>query len=119
MNVLTTIYLSGKYTSLHYQQQSVKGTPLRSDRVINTLKKNIFKNLVFLFSTCVWHRSISCGTLICFVSVGNSFKTCIISVDLGKAFKRLSLFHRYIPIKPSCHIDKRHIMVPQNKFQYT
>ena len=50
----------------------------------NTLKNNFSKTCTFLLSTCVGHSSLSCGTLICILSVGNSFKTCIISVDLGK-----------------------------------
>ena len=36
--------------------------------------------------------------LLCLLSVGNSFKTCIISVGLGRALQRFSLFNRYIPI---------------------
>jgi len=39
----------------------------------------------------------SCGTLKCLLSVGNSFKTWMISVDLRKAL-RFSLFNRCIPI---------------------
>jgi len=49
----------------------------------------------------VWraYHSISWYLNTCIIlSIGNSFKTCIISVDLGKAFKRFSLFNRYIPI---------------------
>ena len=30
---------------------------------------------------------MSCGTLLCMLSVGNSFKTSIISVDLGRRYK--------------------------------
>jgi len=40
----------------------------------------------------------SCGTLICLLSAGNSFKTCIISVDLGKALQGFDPSNRYIPI---------------------
>jgi len=47
---------------------------------------------------CVGHSSLACGTLICLFAVGNSFKTCVISVDLGKAFEHVSLFNRYILI---------------------
>ena len=39
--------------------------------------------------------------LICLLSVGNSFKTCITSVDIGKAFNQ---------------IDRGHIKVPQISF---
>jgi len=56
-----------------------------------------FENLFFLVDA-IWHSSLSCGTLICLLSVGNSFKTCIISVDLGKALQHFSLFNRYNPI---------------------
>jgi len=43
-----------------------------------------------LLSACEGHK--------CLLSVSNSFKTCIISVDLGKAFKCFFHFNRYIPI---------------------
>jgi len=72
----------------------LKGTPLRSGRVTH-LKRNFLKTCFFLLSTCVGHSSLPCGTLIDLLSVVNSFKTCIISVDLGKAFKCFSLFNRY------------------------
>ena len=75
---------------------NTKGTPLRS--ACDTPKKYFFENLFFLLSTCVGHNSLSCGTLICLLSVGNSFKTCIITVDLYKALQCFSLFNRYIPI---------------------
>jgi len=59
----------------------------------------IFENLLLFFLlTCVGHNSLSGGTLICLLLVGNSFKTCMISVDLEKALQRFSLFNRYIPI---------------------
>ena len=63
----------------------VKGTPF----VFSTLKKKFFKNLVFFIfvDVCI---SLFCGTLICLLPFGNSFKTCIISVDLGKAFPILN-----------------------------
>jgi len=71
----------------------LKGTPLRYRRE-NHLKRKYLKTLVVLLSACVWH----CGPLICILSVGNSFKICIISVDLGKTLVTLFLFNRYIPI---------------------
>jgi len=54
------------------------------------------KTCFFLLSTCIGHNSLSCGMLIklCLLSVGNSFKTGIISVDL----RRFSLFNIYISI---------------------
>jgi len=52
----------------------------------NTLKKKFFENLFFSCCLhCIGHSSLSCGTLVCLLLVGNLFKTCIISVDLGKA----------------------------------
>jgi len=72
-----------------------KETPLRSGSGY-ILTKTILENLFFLLSTCVGHSSLSCGTFICILSVGKSFKTCTISVDIGKAFERISLCNRYI-----------------------
>ena len=65
----------------------------------NTLKIFFFENFFLLLSTCMSKQSILWYlNFICLLSVGNSFKTFIMSVDLGKAFKRFSLFNRYIPI---------------------
>jgi len=64
--------------------KSLKRTPLRSGRATH-LKRNF--SFVFLLSMCIGYKRLSCGTLICLFLVGNSFKTCIISVDLGKAFQ--------------------------------
>jgi len=61
----------------------LKETPLRSGRVTR-LKRKFSKTCFFLLLTCEGHGSLSCGTLICLLSIGNLFKTCIISVDLGK-----------------------------------
>ena len=72
-----------------------KGTPLRSGRV-----KNLQKPCFVLLSTCVRHSSLSCGTLICILSVGNVFITGItcIPVDLGNAQVMIFLSNRNIPI---------------------
>jgi len=65
---------------------SDKGTQQRSGPVTH-LKRKLSKTGFFLLSMCVGHNSLSCGTIIyVFLSIGNSFKTCIITVDLGKAF---------------------------------
>ena len=56
---------------------------------------------------CVGHSSLSCGTLICLSLVGNSFKTCIISIDLGKALVMLFPVQQiHSNFKPSCQIDR-------------
>jgi len=69
----------------------IKGTLLRSGRVTH-FKRNFSKTCCFfLLLTCVWQRSLFCGTLIYLLSIGNSFKTCYTSVDLGKAL--VALFH--------------------------
>jgi len=65
----------------------VKLTPVRSDR--NKLKNKFSKTCFFLLSTCVGRNNLFCGTFTCLLSVGNSFKTCIISVYLGKALETL------------------------------
>ena len=97
-----------------YYINTLKGTPLRSDRV--THQKKIIRN-PFLLLTCVGHSSQSCGTLICFLSVGNSLKTCIISVDLGKALVTLFPVQQvHSNFKLSCQIDKGHIKVQSNPF---
>ena len=70
---------------LHCLEKIVKGT-------------NVFKNLFFSCCGCVGHSSLSCGNLICVLSICKSFKTCILSDDYGKALQRFSLFNRYIPI---------------------
>jgi len=64
----------------------------------NKLRKKNCDTYFFLLSTCVGYNSVSCGILVCLLSVGNSFKTCIITVDLRKGWQRFSLFNRYIPI---------------------
>jgi len=78
-------------------KQCVKGTPLWSGRVTHLKGKNQ-KPVFFLLLTCVVIAVLPCCTLICLLSVGNLFKTCIISVEQGKTFKRFSLFNRYISI---------------------
>jgi len=75
--------------------RSVKGTPLRS-ALVTHLKRRSSKTYIVLLSTHVRHSNLSCGTLICLLSDGNSFKTCIISVDLGNASVILFSFNRYI-----------------------
>ena len=75
------------------------------------------KTFFFFLSTCVWHNRLSCGTLICLLSVGNSFKTSVISVELGKNVS--NAFHVqqiHSNFKPSCQIDRKHFKVLQNKF---
>jgi len=65
---------------------------------------------------CVGHSSLSCGTLICLLSLGNSFKTCTISVDLGKAIVTLFLVQQiHFNFKPSCQIDRKYIKAPQKR----
>ena len=59
----------------------IKGSLLRSGRVTH-FKRTFSKTYLSCFRD-EGHSSLSCGTLICFLSVGNSFKTGIISVDLG------------------------------------
>jgi len=51
--------------------------------------------------------------LVCLLLIGNLFKTCIISVDLGKALVMLVPVQQIRSI-PSCQIDRGHIKVPQN-----
>jgi len=65
--------------------RNLKGALISSGRVTH-LKRMFTKTCCFfLFSTYVGHGSLSCGTLICLLlSVGNSFKTYIIYVDLRK-----------------------------------
>jgi len=60
--------------------------------VYHTNKSNFLKTYFFLLLKCVGQNSLSCGTLICLLSVGNSFKSCIIYVDF------FSMFNRNIPI---------------------
>jgi len=91
----------------------LNGTALRSGRVTH-LKLNISKTSFFLSSTCVEHISLSSGILKCLLKVGNSIKTCIINVDLGKAFITLQQMHSNF--KPSCEIDRGHVLVPQKSF---
>jgi len=94
----------------------VKRTPLRSGRVTH-LKKVFLKTCLFLLSTCVWHNSLSFGTLKCFLSTDNSFKTRIIYVDIEKTLVMLFPVQQiYSNFKPSCQIDGGHINVSQNKF---
>jgi len=55
--------------------------------------------------------------IICLLSVGNSFKTCIIFVDLVKALAMLFPVQQiHFNFTPSCQFDRGHIRVPQNKF---
>jgi len=67
--------------------QDLKGTPLRSGPVPH-LKIFFFENLFFLLSICVGLSSLSCRTLICILSVGNSLKTLclLISESVSNAF---------------------------------
>jgi len=51
----------------------LKGTPLRSGRVTHFFRKPV----LFVLSTFVGHISLSCSTLICLLSFGNSLKTYI------------------------------------------
>ena len=53
---------SCKYVS---SKLSVKESPLRSSRVTHLIER-FRKHVFFLLLTCVWHISLSCGTLICF-----------------------------------------------------
>ena len=66
---------------------------------------------------CVGYSSLTRGTLICLLSVGNSFKTCIISVGFGKALE-MSFPAQQIHsnFKHSFQIKRGHIKVPKNKF---
>jgi len=53
---------------------TLKGTQPRSMR-IKHFNRTFSKTRFFLLSTCVGHNTLSCGTLICILSVGNKFKT--------------------------------------------
>jgi len=71
------------------------------------IKRKFSKTCFFLLSTCVGDNSISCDTFL--LSVGNSLKTCIISVDLGKALLRAyNVYSVHSKFKPSCQIDRGH-----------
>ena len=68
------------------------------------LKKTIFKNMFFSFVDMQ-----SYGTLMGLILVGNSFRTCIISVDLGKALVMLFTVQQiHSNFKLSCQIDRGH-----------
>jgi len=99
---------------------NVNGTQLRSGRVTH-LKRNFSKTCFFLLLMCVGHIcGVSCGTLICLLSVGNSFKTCIISVDFEKALATLFPVQQiHFNFTLSCQFNRGHIREPQNKFWYT
>jgi len=90
-------YLAGNNSSHNiktYVQGNISLKRLRWGLVVkHTYKENLRKPVVFL-SACVGHSSPS----ICILTVGNSFKTCIISVNLGKALQPVFLLNRYIPI---------------------
>jgi len=86
----------------------VKGTPLRSGCVTH-LKRIFWKTCFLMLLTCVGHSSLSCGTLIYLLSVGNSFKTCIIYVDLGKTLVKLfPVSQVHSNFKLSCQINREH-----------
>jgi len=76
---------------------------------------------VFLVVDVIGHStdsSLSCGTVIFLLSVGNSFKTSITSVNLRKALVTLfPVQQMHSNFKRSCQIDTRPIKVPQNKFK--
>jgi len=93
---------------------SVKGTSLRSGRVTH-LKYTLFEKLFILLSTCIGHSILFCGTSLCLLSVGSSFKTYIISDDTGKTLVTLFAVQQInSDVKPNCQIDRGHIRVPQN-----
>ena len=51
-------------------------------KTLTTWQPFLFKgNFIFFSSPCVGHRRLSCGTLICLLWVGISFKTYICSTD--------------------------------------
>jgi len=88
-----------------------KVTTLRSGRVTH-LKRKFSKTRIFLLPTCVGHSSLSCETLICLLSVGNSLKTCVISVDIEKTLVTLFPVQQiHSHFKPSCNLDRGHIKV--------
>ena len=72
-----------------------------------TLKRKFSKTRIFLLSTCVGHSSLSCETLICLLSVGNSLKTCVLSVDIEKTLVTLFPVQQiHSHFKPSCKLDR-------------
>ena len=87
MYILTKISMTSISGTVFNQVNVFKGTPLWSGCV--THLKRFFSKTCFFLLTCVEHSSLSCGTLICLLLVCNSFKTCIISVDLGKTLVML------------------------------
>ena len=81
-----TFYVSLNISSYNEPSRILRGTPLRSGRVTQFTRK--FSNTCFfLLLTFVGHSSISCGTLIYLLSVGN------INLKLV-----LYLFNKHIPI---------------------
>jgi len=80
----------------------LKGIPLRS-----SCKTHFIENLYFLVVyVCTALDHYSGDTLICRLSVGNSFKTCIISVEQGKALQQTI----YIPCLNRIAKLKKHIL---------
>jgi len=75
----------------------IKGTPLRSG-CLTYLNLSVYFLSKIWFSGCRRVNGITVYLVICILSVGNLFKTCNISVDLGKMLPRFSLFNRYILI---------------------
>ena len=78
-----TFYVSLNISSYNEPSRILRGTPLRSGRVTQFTRNTCS----FMLLTFVGHSSISCGTLICLLSVGN------INLKLV-----LYLFNRHIPI---------------------
>ena len=106
------------YRQISTSVRNIQGTPLKSGRVTH-FKIFFLKTCFFLLLTCIGHNRLSCGTFTCLLLVGDSFKTCIISVIFRKALQRFSMFNRYFPIlkQVAKSIEPRgHIKVPQNKF---
>ena len=82
---------------------------------LHTLFKNLF---VLVVDVCMAYHS--CSTLIRLLSVGNGLKTCITSVDIGKALVTIFPVQQiHSSVKTSWQIDRGHIKVPQNKCRYT
>jgi len=84
---------------------------------VTYLKRQFSKISFFLLLTCIGHNSLLCVTLLCLLSVCNSFKTCIISVDLRKVLLTLYAVQKvHSSFIPSCQVDRGQIKVPQNNF---
>jgi len=104
MEIVNSNYIATKYSYFNTNRKQYK---------INTLKGlpccKKFENLYHFLPTLLGHQNLSCGRLIVLQSVGNSFKTCNISVFMGKAW------HWIATLYPSmCKIYRDHIKAPQD-----